>query len=225
MDKFKKIVLNVPHASDEFPRNLWDGDIFKHVEDLTDWYTDEIFKPLFDVDGVKMVRFPYSRFYCDAERLEKDPMESVGQGIYYTHYKDCTRAFNEAEHNEVMKCWKEHQLNLSSEIVDGSLLIDCHSFTDDGSGIDICIGFNDDWSKPSDEVIELMKNHFEGYLGMNVGINKPYANSITPKCDIPYKSLMIEVNKRRYLNGDRGFKASAYKLHDHINNLYLKLIE
>jgi len=225
MDKFTKIVLNVPHASDEFPRNSWEGDIFKHVEDLTDWYTDEIFKPFFDVEGVTMVRFPYSRFYCDAERLEDDVMDGIGQGICYTRYKECERLVDEVERDEVMKCWVGHQDNLSREIVEGTLLIDCHSFTDDGSEIDICIGFNDDWSKPSDDVIELVKSHFEGYLGMKVGINKPYSNSITPKCNIPYKSLMIEVNKRRYLNEDRGFKASAYKLHDRINNLYRKLIE
>ena len=30
--------------------------------------------------------FPYSRFVCDAERLENDPLEEKGQGIIYKEY-------------------------------------------------------------------------------------------------------------------------------------------
>ena len=65
--------------------------------------------------------------------------------------------------------------------------------------MDICIGFNDDWSRPSDFVIELCKTVFEKQ-GYKVGINTPYANTIAPDTGYTYNSIMIEVNKRLYLN-------------------------
>ena len=36
--------------------------------------------------------------------------------------------------------------------------------------------------------------------GYQVGINTPYANAIAPETGYTYNSIMIEVNKRRYLN-------------------------
>ena len=194
MTKFRKIVLNVPHSSIDKWGEGWDSPdgIWCHVKDFTDWYTDI----LFHNDMCSMVRFPCSRFYCDAERLKNDPMEKIGQGICYTSYGD----FKRVKVPDVMGLWQSHQEALSKEIVEGTLLIDCHSFPskvcDD---VDICIGFNSDWSKPSDDVLSVLINAFEG-MGLRVGINHPYSNSITPDCDIKYQSVMIEVNKRVYMN-------------------------
>jgi hypothetical protein len=36
--------------------------------------------------------------------------------------------------------------------------------------------------------------------GYKVGINTPYANSIAPETGYTYNSIMLEVNKRLYLN-------------------------
>ena len=41
-------------------------------------------------------------------------------------------------------------------------------------------------------------NLFEDY-GYKVGINEPYSNSETPDCSFPYQSMMLEVNKRAYM--------------------------
>jgi hypothetical protein len=65
--------------------------------------------------------------------------------------------------------------------------------------VDICIGYNDDWSKPTDFVIELCKSVFEKH-GYKVDINTPYTNAIAPETGYAYNSIMIEVNKRVYLN-------------------------
>ena len=66
------------------------------------------------------------------------------------------------------------------------------------SDVDICIGFNEDWSKPHKETLELTVNLFEDN-GYKVGINEPYSNSETPDCPFSYQSMMLEVNKRAYL--------------------------
>ena len=64
--------------------------------------------------------------------------------------------------------------------------------------VDICIGFNEDESKPDQSVIELAVNHFED-MGYKVRVNYPYSRSETPACDFPYHSLILEINKRAYL--------------------------
>jgi N-formylglutamate amidohydrolase len=80
-----------------------------------------------------------------------------------------------------------------------SLLIDCHSFPSDLSDVDICIGYNNDWSKPTDFVIDLITGYFE-HEGYKVGRNEPYSNAISPKTNFNYNSIMIELNKRIYLD-------------------------
>ena len=37
--------------------------------------------------------------------------------------------------------------------------------------------------------------------GYSVGINYPYSNSEAPECAFGYQSMMLEVNKRVYLEG------------------------
>ena len=71
----------------------------------------------------------------------------------------------------------------------------CHSFPSHLSDVDICIGYNEDRSKPCKETIETAVNIFED-AGYKVGINHPYSNSETPDCPFHYKSMMIEVNKK-----------------------------
>ena len=64
--------------------------------------------------------------------------------------------------------------------------------------VNICIGYNEDWSKPNKETIELAVNLFEDN-GYKVGINEPYSNSETPVCPFDYHSMMLEVNKKVYM--------------------------
>ena len=78
------------------------------------------------------------------------------------------------------------------------MLLDCHSFPEEMGDVDICIGFNEDWSKPAKETIDMAVNHFLDH-GFSVGVNEPYSNSETPQCNFRYHSLMLEINKRVYL--------------------------
>ena len=152
--QYTQIVLNEPHASIEglYDEHLsfWNIDE-KFVNDIvlkwTDWHTDYLFHG-YRKENIRTVRFPYSRFIVDAERLWNDPLEAEG-------------------HSEM-------------------------------SDIDICIGYNEDWSKPNKETIELAVNLFED-CGYKVGINEPYSNSETPECPFTYQSMMLEVNKKVYM--------------------------
>lgn len=227
MKQYKKIVLNIPHSSTFIPVNTWEGDIEKEVQKWTDHKTDVIFSPKNDLKSqVIPVIFPYSRFFCDAERLEHDPLEMEGQGIFYTDFNGCHRPHRLLLEESAKLLWKSHQEILSSQIGnDDTLLIDCHSFPSElASDVDICLGWNNDTSKPSDALIEQIKGYFEG-LGYRVGLNNPYSNSMTPNSPYYYQSVMIELNKRIYLNEKTGeLLGSAYKLNHDINYLYENIL-
>lgn len=79
-----------------------------------------------------------------------------------------------------------------------TILIDCHSFPSEIENIDICIGYNNDWSF-DEKIVNIIKTEFEN-KGYSVALNKPYSNSITPKTNIEYKLVKIEVNKSVYMN-------------------------
>ena len=196
---YDKIVLNVPHSSIERCYEGWKGclNMFPVIKEWTDWHTDILFQD----ECATMVRFPFSRFFCDVERLVNDPLEKEGQGIIYFKHSGFERNVPENLKLEVLQWYEIHQSMLSKTIEDNTILIDCHSFPSHESNVDICIGVNDDESRPSEETIDKICSIFEeeGYL---VSINVPYSNSITPKSDKKYHSIMIEVNKKIYMDED-----------------------
>ena len=225
---YDKLVLNEPHASLEglydADKSYWDVDsdfLIDVVIIWTDWHTDYLFHGLRD-DRIKTVRFPYSRFVVDAERLWNDPLESVGQGIVYKNFDGHRRTVPMQSEQNLLSLWKWHQRRLSSQLSEGSLLLDCHSFPEELSNVDICIGFNEDWSKPSKTTIEMAVNHFMD-CGYKVGVNTPYSNSETPDCPFHYHSMMLEINKRAYLQPG-SIQLRSNTLRDDINGLMEKLL-
>ena len=202
--QYKRIVLNEPHASVE---GLYDDQLSgwsiddRFINDvvfrLTDWHTDYLFHGYRHPD-IKTVRFPFSRFIVDAERLWNDPMERIGQGIIYRHFDGYRRQVPGLNEARLLQLWGGHQQKLKDNLCEGALLLDCHSFPEDMGDVDVCIGFNEDWSKPDKELLEYAVNIFEEN-GYSVGINYPYSNSEAPECRFGYQSMMLEVNKRVYL--------------------------
>ena len=201
----KNIVLNIPHSS---VNGVFDDKIGKWtpnahfvndcVNKWTDWWTDMLFK-VKNMENINSVVFPYSRFVCDVERLKNDPMEERGQGIIYTEFNGYKRnALGEMDKQFLYTLWGQHQNNLKNFLNNESVLIDCHSFPSHLSDADICIGFNDDWSY-DEKLINKIKKIFEDYA-YKVRLNEPFSNAITPDTDFCYKSLMIEVNKKVYMN-------------------------
>ena len=194
---YDKIVLNVPHSSIERCYEGWKGclNMFHVVKEWTDWHTDILFQD----ERATMVRFPFSRFFCDVERLVNDPLEKEGRGIIYYKFGGFERDVDEKLKLDILRWYEIHNSMLATPIVDNTMLIDCHSFPSTESNVDICIGVNDDETRPDEETIDKICTIFEneGYL---VSINNPYSNSISPKSDKKYHSIMIEVNKRIYMN-------------------------
>ena len=202
---YNKVVLNIPHASPVLPFGTggWDDGIRREVDRWTDWYTDWLFASASRLDSrIVPVAYPFSRFFCDAERLENDPLESVGQGIVYERFGTLRRTVPAGERAFAMQTYREHLDRLRKAITgEGTLLVDCHSFPSDLSDVEICIGVNDDWSRPDEAVLECVLDHFRT-AGYRTEINIPYSNSVSPECGVRYASLMIELNKELYMDED-----------------------
>ena len=221
---FDRIVLNIPHSSSLFPygKECWDKGLHEKIVRWTDWFTDELF--IANIPGVFPVVYPYSRFFCDVERLLNDPLETIGQGIVYKEFEGLRRNLNTLDTDAIMDTYYAHIFKLRESIKENTLLIDCHSFPSDLSMIEVCIGFNDDWSRPDNSIIEQTVSHFEG-AGYIVGINKPYSNSISPECSTVYSSMMIEVNKKVYLTRDLACNLAKTRYLAHtIQSLYSALL-
>lgn len=222
---FNRIVLNIPHSSPLFPfgKECWENGIDAEIQRWTDWYTDWLFQP--SDARIIPVSYPFSRFFCDVERLENDPLESIGQGVVYERFNGLKRSLSSADVRWLKESYSEHLFRLQSLISDSrTLVLDCHSFPADLSDIEVCIGFNDDWSRPSDKMIDYIKSVFldEGYI---VGVNNPYSNSITPSSRYAYKSLMIELNKSLYLDGENSLAISrAQHIRGIIQKIYCRLL-
>lgn len=212
-DKFlDSFILHIPHASTFIPD--FEGFLLEKVEEnlnlLTDWETDKIF----DVEGVKKIVTPYSRLFCDVERFEdeSEPMFKIGRGFFYTQGYDGSelRKLNLMLKESVYRNFylKHHELLYEGakerlEKHDVCHIVDCHSFNDNPAVKypDICIGTNT-FHTP-DHLLDYTFNYFTN-LGCSVKVNDPYTGCIIPK---PYfmknedvKGIMIEVNKRLYMN-------------------------
>lgn len=202
----KKIVLNIPHSSINgiFDKEIgkWPYNVHFYNECVryhTDWYTDLLFAT--NNPNVTGVVFPYSRFVCDVERLENDPLEKIGQGIIYHTFNGYDRHILSESAEALLQAKRvEHYYQLIKALgVDNNILIDCHSFSNEiAPNVDICIGYNDDWSYNKD-VISIIQSEFTK-SGYKVAFNEPYSNSLTPTHLGQYISVMIEVNKRIYMD-------------------------
>ena len=238
--RYRSLVLHIPHASTAFP----DGckyhfsDLDDEEKLLIDYYTDELFLPDNPDRRIDNVVFPYCRLYCDVERMIDDPLEKKGFGVSYLReipiqYGYRARYFSTAYH--VWNKYLEHHSTASMKILQpvAPLVIDCHSFSsrpnlldnEPPKDIDICIGFNEDITKPDKVVIGNICKYFSD-CGYHIGINKPFSNSKTfPLPSNRYHSVMIEVNKRLYMNESTLEKTEGFtKLHNEIQALYKKLL-
>ena len=224
---YDNLVLNIPHASVAgLGYAKWDDEVglIREVRKWTDWYTDLIFIPK-DRPAVKSITADYSRFVVDVERLEDDPLDSTGQGIVYTQFNGIKRTIDEEERLGMMAYYYAYIKQLKGMLNEHSLLVDCHSFPSDMCDVDVCIGVNNDWSRPTDFVIDLVTEVFK-QSGYSVMVNHPYSNAIAPQTDFVYNSIMIEINKRIYMNEQTlELLDSASKVRAALNTLYELLLK
>ena len=243
INEYEGILLHIPHSSTSFPDGLHYSfqDLDGEEKLLIDYYTDELFVPCEKKWNISSVVFPYCRLYCDVERLVNDPLELKGLGISYHRIMESDNLpFEERSFStmhEAFHYYADFHANVSKKIVDmtimnRTLLIVCHSFSEFPNllnptppDIDICIRYNDDESRPDNKIIEKIVTHFKA-CGYKVGINDPFSNSKTFNVPLNYHSVMIEVNKRLYMDEYTLMKFDTFdKLKNQIQALYDMLLK
>jgi len=230
-------ILHIPHSSIEVPSkerdgiHLSDDEIQSELIKMTDWYTDHLFSlksPL-----VSFVKYPVSRLIVDPERFEDDAQEVMaakGMGAIYCRTsggKKLRDVPNPQERSRLLKTYYHpHHAKLSSLVVDSlskhrkALIVDCHSFPskphphESDQSVDrpdICIG-TDPFHTP-DWLTESIRSDFLN-RGYSVEINRPFSGALVPinfyQKDKAISSIMIEINRRLYLNEETGSKGSSF---------------
>ena len=236
------LIFHVPHSKtdipDEFKSDFISDEITnKEIVLLTDFSTDEIFY----VENSSRIVFPYSRVFCDVERLpdEQEFMFEVGRGFFYTS-TDCgqtLRVDNTKNKNRIYKDYYTKHHNDLSNLVDNkirdnhfAIIIDCHSYSDvplktdlhqNAIRTDFCLG-TDSFHTPK-WLIDMVYNHLNN-LDYSVEINSPYEGTIVPskhyKKDQNVLSIMIEVNRRLYMDGSNVDNEQVAKLNKVIRDLF-----
>jgi len=243
----KQLVLHIPHSSTNIP--LFDGYVVgKSILDaetlkLTDWYVDELFYSESDL----MIVADFSRILCDVERFADDNeeiMSEFGMGALYerTDNGDLMRKLTTEQKNFILKeyYWKHHERlynAVENQLKEHSnvLIIDCHSFSDtpfnrdlDKTSIrpDINIG-TDEYHTPK-SIVDFTTRYFEDN-GYSVGIDYPYSGTIVPmnyyKKDVKVKSIMIEINRKLYLEGSTNIKSKNFEVIKAVIDDYLQMLK
>jgi len=225
------VVLHIPHARIKIPSDirktliLSDADLKKELILKTDAYTDEIF----NVAKVQRIIFPVSRLVIDPERFiddSKEIMAAKGMGVIYTRTSH-GQILRDSPNNEdraalIDKYYKPHHEELHTHVAgclenfSHCLIIDCHSFPSkvlpyeldqSEDRPDICIG-TDSFHTPQ-WLTEKVSTEFEN-AGYSIKINKPFAGTLVPmtyyRQNSSVNSIMIEVNRKLYLDEDTGLK-------------------
>lgn len=238
--------FNIPDIF--YPCFLDEKKIQNELQVMTDWYTDELFDCGFG-DSFSYVIHKYSRLICDPERF-LDPVDEVmfskGMGMYYTNSYDNTKLKKNPFENlnglsyysMALQLYYAHH-NKFNLTVGGSLkehdyviIVDAHSFSnvklpyEEANSFkrpDICIGTDGFYTS------DILKNHtkifFENY-GLYTAFNIPYTGTIVPFPFLKDKndklqSIMIEVNKKLYLQDDTSVKSENFYRIKSIINEYL----
>lgn len=233
----RKLVLHIPHSSHFIPPEarraivLDDAALRTELLRMTDAYTDELFEVTAAEAG--RVVFPVSRLICDVERFSSDqdePMAARGMGVIYTRtsLNEPLRADpTPLERQQILDRWYwPHHLKLERLVNDvvsragQCLIVDCHSFPSKAlpyemdqskDRADICIG-TDPFHTPSflsETLIAAAKE-----LNFSVAVNAPFAGALVPiayyQKDRRVRSVMIEINRRLYMDEPTGRKKQAF---------------
>jgi len=217
------MILHIPHSSELFPSWVtFDKNITEDLVRMTDHKTDLLFAH----SAMDVIKFPYTRMFCDVERfIENEEMEKYGHGICYTKdsFGNHLRTVSNQERDHIIEnFYQPHhkKLNLACNqalsLFDKVVIVDCHSFsnevlpheTDNTYRPHFCIG-TDDFHTPQELVVSI-KEFLENAKYI-VKINSPFAGTIVPLQHYNktenLKSIMIEVNRSLYTNSITDFKA------------------
>jgi N-formylglutamate amidohydrolase len=229
-----QLVLHIPHSSLFIPAGIrrrflvGEQEIHENLLALTDWKTDELFAPGFTH---RRVVYSFSRMVCDPERYRDDAEETMSRrGMGAVYLRDAFgRPLREATPEErealLRRCYDPHH-RLLEAAVDAAirehgccLIIDAHSFSaaplpyepdQHTDRPDICLGTCPEHTP--EPIFELASEHFRE-RGFSVARNHPYAGTIVPLKywgDRRVASLMIEVNRKLYMEAGQMKKSSGF---------------
>jgi N-formylglutamate amidohydrolase len=233
----RAVVFNVPHASTSLPVNaqrallLSEQALADEVRRMTDHFTDELVANVLPV--APRVIANVSRLVVDTERFPEDddePMSRIGMGMIYERTsggellrqppskavrRRLKTEYYDRHHAELAQC-VERALRQSGRC----LVLDIHSFPSrplpyesdqNPQRPDICLG-TDDFHTPAG-LASVAQQAFEG-MGLTVAVNRPFSGTIVPaafyRTDRRVTSLMIEINRRLYMNEETGAKQSTF---------------
>lgn len=230
MNAFTGLVLAIPHATGRFNVSLWSDSaaVIRDARRWTDWHTDRLFQEAGSGNPhIRSVVAYVSRFDCDFERLQHDPLESIGQGrLYVRSHSGATRSIPSDLAMLWLREWGHYRTRIVEAAVDWSrpFLLDCHSFPADlAPDVDICLGWNEDTSRPHDAVLAAARAALEKH-GFRVAFNRPYGNALLPD-GWRGPSLLVELNKRIYLNETSlTLLANAARVTAALHDLYAALL-
>lgn len=232
------ILFHIPHSSLKIP-NIYFSICTKNKDfinkfniELSDYLTDKLIP-----NNCHKLIFKYSRLFCDVEKFKDDSKEIMsqkGMGVIYTKiYNNIITIPNKKYKTKVIKSYYDKHHNKLNKIIIQSLknnnkciLIDFHSFSDEMvnklfniiNTPDICIGIDKKYT--NQKLLNFTINYFKKY-DYSVKINTPYSGTMIPnkfinKNNKNFSSIMIEINKRIYLNNKKDF----IKLKNCIENYY-----
>jgi N-formylglutamate amidohydrolase len=230
---------HIPHAASCIPVGLRysfvlnDENLAKELVRMTDAYTDELFAGIGDVGGVMIIN-RLSRLVMDPERFADDSeeiMSQKGMGAVYTKTSDGAdlRRFLTASDRAAIieKYYKPYHERLSSETAElikafgGCFIVDGHSFpskplpyelNQNKQRPDICIG-TDAYHTPG--LLEDVSLRYFQKKGLDVKVNEPFSGSLVPnrfyKNEKKVRTIMIEINRRLYMNEENGNKSPLFE--------------
>lgn len=225
MNQFENIVAWMPHTGLYLPN-------VDNRPEFDTWRRDSLILADEQVDRLysflpNKITSDYSRFVVDLERYldnSKEPMATRGMGYLYNRLIEGT-SFDRSIFggNDYFTQYYKHkhaQLKQAIERIGaGAILLDLHSFNPvplpcdidkKPNRPDICLGFNEDDTKFDDSILQALQEHFEDN-GFKVAFNTLFSGTMTTDTQTKYKSLMIEVNKKCYLE-NHVLKKDMYRL-------------
>jgi len=224
-------IVNIPHSGTIIPKEYMNDylisnkELKKEILEYADLNTFKLFKKMFDIfNGVYN---PYSRLFFDPERYSDDNQEEMfvhGLGWFYTMCPSEKKPLRNTDNKENIKhFYISYHQELENKVAEKlkmygkCTIIDCHSFSNtfhwfkDKETVfpDICIGFEK--LKKDDGFIEKIETIFQEYI---IHYNTPYSGSIMPAkyhSNSNVKSVMIEINKKLYLNENHRINKEKYQ--------------
>ena len=229
-----RLIIHIPHASTHIPFRdgfLVDGArIERELLTLTDWHTDDLF-----VDAARddhLVAAGFSRIFCDVERFADDHREVMakfGMGVLYetTDAGEPMRDVTPELRKRILeRYYRPHHARLEKAVeaeldrVGRAVIVDAHSYPDIPLKRDLdprrprpVFNIGTDPFHTPQELVDASVRFFEE-RGYSLGVDWPYKGTIVPLAwhgkDKRVSSIMLEVNRRLYLEDGTSVKSESY---------------